>query len=251
MKNSLFIMHICLLCMFFFTLPGCMTVNKPAESPAKDNTTMTSGDELIINNVNLDKNPVLLTLYETHEIQELPGTVGDKFVNLYILTREKEYLPIGNRTFCVKFFYDYFIEIGYKEVLDNIKKTNGKNMVEKAINYAEQTGEIEVLLSGHEAQKLANAGRDVGVLGEYYYDKAEKKYTVHYSVVQPSNVSYDEQGNEVPYYVTGLLTKRKNVNDRYGTGAFLAQAGIAVGLIDFRWAYNRKMNGIIQKDSKG
>ncbi|MBN2441152.1 MAG: formylglycine-generating enzyme family protein [Spirochaetales bacterium] len=231
-------------------LTGCMTFHQSPHSPKKKSESIHS-DDSTDKNVTLKKNPELQKIYETHEITVFPAEVGDKFVNLYILTRKKEYLPRGNRTFCVKFFYDYFIDIGYGEVLEEIKQTTGKNMVEKAIGYAEKTGKIQVLLSGYEAQKLANQGRDVGVLGEYYYDNAEKYYTVHYSVVQPSNVSYDEEGNVVPYYVTGLLTKRKNVNDRYGTGTFLAQAGIAVGLIDFRWAYNRKMDGIIQKDSNG
>ncbi|MBN2533748.1 MAG: SUMF1/EgtB/PvdO family nonheme iron enzyme [Spirochaetales bacterium] len=229
-----------------FIFSGCMTVRDPlflqkSRENRKDGKTTTYFKE----------HPVLHSIYELHEIDELPGVAGQKFVTLYLLTLKEEYLPIGNMTFCTRFFYDYFTEIGYSELLDKIKQTEGKNMVEKAMNYAEETGEIMVLLSGYEAQKLANKGRDVGVLGEYYYDKAEQKYTVHYSVVQASNIAFDEEGNMVPYWVTGLITKRKDANDRYGTGTFLAQAGIANGLIDFRWAYNTKLNGIIQKDSKG
>lgn len=246
MKKQSLIHKLFLVCTIVLIISGCMTVRDPLH-PRK--TGANRKDET--SNACFDEHPILHSIYEVHEIDELPRIAGDKFITLYLLTLKEKYLPKGNKTFCTTFFYDYFNDIGYSELIKRIKQTKGKNMVEKAMNYAKETGEITILMSGYEAQKLANNGRDVGVLGDYYYDKAEKKHTVHYSVVQASNIAFDDEGNMVPYWVTGLITKRKDANDRYGIGAFLAQAGVANGLLDFRWAYNTKLNGIIQKDSKG
>lgn len=205
-----------------------------------------------INDINIKKYPVLYASFKNHKVNTLRKLCQNKFVDLYIRTTKKKYIPQKNyQTFCVAYFYDYFNAIGYKPLLSQIRKANGKTMVEKALNYEKEKGGIKILYSGYKAQRLANAGRNVGVIGEYYYDNAEKIFTVHYSVVQPSVISYNKHGAMEPYYVSGLITSRKDLNNRYGKGAFLAQVGVANGLIDFCWAYNRKINGIIQKDGEG
>lgn len=195
--------------------------------------------------------PHLEAIYEVHRIDELSTRVKEAFVDRYVRTMKVKYVPAGGGTFCTLYYYDYFMENGYGDVLEEMRSAPGKTMVEKAINYEAATGRIQVLYSGFEAQTQANRGKVVGVIGEYYYDKAETRFTRHYSVVQPSKTAYDEEGNLVPYPVTGLITKRTDVNGRHGTGAFLAQVGVANGLIDFRWAYNGKLDGIIQKDRNG
>ena len=220
--------------------PESLTIPGPTAAPA-DNATEKFFAEY----------PVLQTIFEEHGINTFPGNIQDKFVTRYIKTLDAKYLPKGNTTFCTAYFYDYFNELGYDDLLERIKNTSGKTMVEKVINFEKEYGEIKLIWSGYEAQLLANQGREVGVIGEYYYDKAEKIYTRHYSVVQPSQIAYDDEGRLIPYYVTGLITRRNDVNDRYGTGPFLAQVGVANGLIDFRWAYNRKLDGIIQLDAEG
>ena len=196
--------------------------------------------------------PILEELFMRHQADKLHPKVQQQFVDRYIRTLEKKYVATKpGQTFCTVYFHDYFNALGYKDLLKAIKRSRGKTMVEKAINYENEHGTIVLLKSAHEAQQLANQGREVGVIGEYYYDKAEKIYTIHYSVVQPSLSAYTEDGEVLPYLRTGLISKRKDINGYKGRGAFLAQVGVANGLIDFRWAYNRKMNGIIQYDGKG
>ena len=241
----------------FLLIPfsGCDTlqmIQRNLEGIKTNQKKQMKSSKIKINDINLKEYPVLYSSFKNHKVNTLRSRCQNKFVDLYIRTTERKYIPKKKyQTFCVAFFYDYFNTIGYKPLLSQMRKAKGKTMVEKALNYERKRGGIKILYSGYKAQRLANAGKNVGVIGEYYYDKAETIFTVHYSVVQPSRISYNKHGAIEPYYVSGLITKRKDVNGRHGKGTFLAQVGVANGLIDFCWAYNRKLNGIIQRDRNG
>gem|GEM_PF-4274908 len=199
-----------------------------------------------------NQSSVLNSSITLHKVDLLPRPVQEKFTNLYARTLEKKYLPKkSGETYCKLYFYDYFNDSGYRDLIEQITSFHGANTIEKAVNFEKEKGIIKILLSGFEAQKLANEGRNVGVIGEYFYDDSGKFFTIHYSVVQPSMIAYDSFGNRLPYYVSGLISNRKDVNNRDGSGAFLAQVGVANGLLDFYWAYNKKLDGVIQKDPAG
>ena len=197
---------------------------------------------------------ILRKLFKDHLIDRLNFKVQKMFIERYNRTLDPKYISNGSTTFCNVYFYDYYIDLGYGDILRKIEMMSGITMVEKALNYVNEMGdkaEIKILKSAYDAQRYANAGHEVGVIGEYYYDKAESIYTRHYSVVQPSLIAYDNWGTRKQYWVYGLQSYRTDVNNRKGEGAFLSQVGVANGLVDFRWAYNRKLDYLIQKDRDG
>ena len=114
---------------------------------------------------------------------------------------------------CTTFFNNYFNNKGYKEIIDGIQKSPGKTMIEKAINYANNTGKIKVITNGLEAQELANEGKDIGVIGYYIYNKAKGSTTTHYAIVAPSGATYDSEGNPNKYLVTGVDVKDEDTFD--------------------------------------
>lgn len=197
------------------------------------------------------KYPALKAVYSAHKLDQFPASIQKDFFDRYKLVQQRKYIPNYRTTFCTLYFYDYFTLKGYGSLLEEMKQAYGKTMVEKSLNYANNKGKIKVLFSGYEAQKYANNGREVGVIGEYYYDKYERYFTRHYSVVQPSKAAYNANGSPGSYYVTAMAAGDQRANNRYGSGVFLAQAGVANGFIDFKWAYNSKTPGLIQRDSKG
>ncbi|MBN2738795.1 MAG: hypothetical protein JXR70_17565 [Spirochaetales bacterium] len=197
---------------------------------------------------------VLRKLFKDHRIDRLSFPVQQQFIERYNRTLLSKYVSDGSTTYCNVYFYDYFIDLGYGDILRRIEMASGYTMVEKTLNYAAEQGEeseIKVLTSAYDAQRYANAGYEVGVIGEYYYDKAESIYTRHYSVVQPSLIAYDNWGLRRSYMVYGLKSYRNDVNNRRGEGTFLSQVGVANGLVDFKWAYNRKIDYLIQRDKNG
>lgn len=179
-------------------------------------------------------------LYIHYQIFKLPEKAQEKFVELLMGSTADTYEP------CTGFIVSSFKTTHDIDIIAEINKMEGTNMVEKAKNYADKTGKITIIEGGAEAQALANEAEDIGIIGHYFY-KANTYRFIHYGKVAPSAISYDELGKPLKYKTKRAVLILEDAGDPNTPvnrwGPLVANKGAANGMVAFSWAFNNVQSG--------